>query len=176
MTAKEQKQNHDEMLSMIKQLSNPTERDINYLIGVMGKKGYHPKQKIKLEKMLNALSIKIPKEKEDKPQQGVVFDKDSSVGKRRAAEKVVEEAQALVKENTSRSKIKVVNVATQIIDKAVADAPSDRTTLFKICQKELHDLSVKYLELARNNKGSMASRLNMISRDLERHARNTLRI
>lgn len=172
MTVKEQKQNHDEVLKIINQLSNPTVRDIDYISDVMKTKGFHPKQKIKLEKMLQELRDNLP---EEKPQ-AMSFDKDSSVGKRREAEKVAKEAQDLADSKPGGSKIKVVDMATKETDKAVADSPSDRTQLFTQLQGELIELSDRYLKLARINKGGMASRLTMISRDLARHARTTLRL
>lgn len=185
MTAKkETQQNYDEMFDMITKISNPKERDVAYLEGVMETKKYHHSQKKKLSKMLDELREGIVEEEPveetvEEPKSAVEFDKDSTVGKRRAAEKVAEEARALVDSaagGEKKSKIKVVNMATKEVDEAIEAAPTDRTLLFTECQKELNELADKYLKLARKNKGSMSSRLTIVSRDLARHARNTLRL
>lgn len=175
MTAKEQKKNHDEMLSMIENLSNPTVRDVDYLEKVMGAKGFHPKQKIKLQKMLDKLRSDLP---EEEKKNAITFAEDSTAGKRKAAEKVAKESKELASDNSvgeSRSKIKVVNVANKDRDASIESMPTDRTGIFTQCQKELIEMSEKFLLLARKNR-SISNRLTIVSRDLARHARNTLRI
>ena len=187
-TKAELKKNHDEMLSMIQNINNPKARDVDYLEGVLKSKQYNTMQKKKLQRMLNELRESIPPEEEKKSSNAIEFAEDSTVGKRRKAAETAKAAKDLAesapgesngqaeKKEKKKSKIKVVDKATEEMDKAVEAAPSDRTELFLECQKELNELGDKYLALARKHGGPISSRLTIVSNDMKRHARQTLRL
>ena len=148
-TKEEQKKNSKEFSELIENLKNPTQRDIDYLEGVLNDKNFHHLTKKKLQGQLEELKSQVVPERQN--------------------------AMTFETPEPTKPRVTVVDVAKQEIQKTVASAPSDRTTLFTKLQKELYAESDKYTELALQNR-PMSSRLTKVAKELKRLAKNVLRV
>lgn len=146
---KEQTTNYNDMIKLISKMSNPSERDIDYLQGIMKGKKYTSKNRVELNEKLSQLEASTKNTVKFETEEPEEAPKDE-------AQKVVVKAKKLTRgEVTGES-----------------DTPvTDREKVFKEIRDELFILSDKCLKYSRGTSGGTAMRLAQASKELSRIAK-----
>ena len=142
----EQKKNYEEMNKMIAQISDPDEKDVNYLQGVMKNNKYNRGNRKELTAILDQMEANL------KPKNALTFETPEQ-------EKAAQTA--------SKAKSIVKGIAPNLM--------SDRAVMFTEIRKDLFELAEKCLGYARKQTGGAAQRLNQVANDLTRLAKTKLR-
>ncbi|MGR3220101.1 MAG: hypothetical protein ACUZ8H_09845 [Candidatus Anammoxibacter sp.] len=142
----EQKKNYEEMNKMIAQVSDPDEKDVNYLQGVMKNNKYNRGNRKELTAILDQMEADL------KPKDAITFE---TPAQKKAAQ--------------------TVSTAKELTKGIAPNLMTDRAAMFTEIRKDLFELSEKCLVYARKQAGGAALRLNTVSTNLTRMAKTTLR-
>lgn len=138
----EQKNNYDDLNKKIVQMKNPTQRDVDYLQGIMKGKKYNRANRKELTDKLNKMELKAEPTKS-----AVVFETSEPTEK---GKKIVD----IVKKANKLTTAEVLGT-----DEPVNAAMSERAKMFTDVREDLEELAEKSLKYSRQSSGGTALRL-----------------
>ena len=158
---KENKANYDDLVAKIEGMSSPSERDVNYLQGIMKGKKYTREQRKELTDKLSQMELEA-----QKPKSTVVFETSEPVAPQNETPAMKEVA----------DKVSTAKKLTMAEVMGTDEAPmSNRAKMFEEVRVELFALADKCISYSRKSSGGTAMRLARASTELSRLAKTQLR-